>query len=927
MKLIYMQKICVSISIVMCFLCYSVTATQRYVWQDSPSPSSPYASWQTAAHTIQAAVNVAEDDDHIFVTNGIYTTGGATPVGHTLPSRVVVTRPITIESVNGPDVTIIYGEGPVGIGATRCAFLTNYPTLIGFTFSNGHTRAEGNDIYDRSGGGVLIAGNAALKNCRITHNNANYYGGGAYLYGGGDVRDSSFSDNHAWYGGGAFLFMGGFLGSSSFQANVATNGGGAFLNAGDGILFDCLFANNRALNAGGGFYMTGSATLALRCEAVYNTSDEGGGAYNNGGKIYNSLFYKNGADRDGGGVFMNGNLGLLINSTIADNYAYRFGGGIFNRLGGSNINCIIYHNSADNAGDNYDTFGDGTFLYTCTTPLPSGVGNIADPPLFVGRNAADYHLSPTSPCIDTGSNALAAPGGLYDLEGRQRILGSPIGLVDMGCFEYVPQDSTPRTRYVHPDRENIWPYASENNAARTIQDAIDAAQNGDTIVIASGTYARGYRARDGARSRLLVTKNLTLIGDTDNPESVRIVGAPDFLTHRNGTTAVRGAYLTQGALRGVTLSNGFTHVDGDITALIGGGALLVGNISLSDAQIVRNHASGAGGGVAAINGGTVADTLIAYNHAGQAGGGVLANLGGAVYNSLIRKNTSVRGAGAYLMDEHWLPSDDTLSALHALDADESRIHNCHIIGNMADEHGGGVYFLGHGSVRDVILENNGAYTHGGALFFENGGTATHVHIHNNSCIDYGAGAYMFRNGYLANALIVSNVGAMSAGGVFQNMGGLVESATIVYNQSIHGTGGLDARDGGVVQNAIIYDNTSMFGTHSNFYAHGSEPRVLFSCTTPLPESPHDGGGNIIDDPEFVNPAAGDFRLLSFSPCVDTGTNIAWMTAATDLDGNPRIYNMRTDMGAFEFIPEPSMFIACVLLGYATYRSRHRYNLR
>ena len=71
----------------------------------------------------------------------------------------------------------------------------------------------------------------------------------------------------------------------------------------------------------------------------------------------------------------------------------------------------------------------------------------------------------------------------------------------------------------------------------------------------------------------------------------------------------------------------------------------------------------------------------------------------------------------------------------------------------------------------------------------------------------------------------------------------------------------------------------------------------YSCTTPDPG----GIGNIINDPRFVNAAAGDYHLQPISPCINAGTNQDWMIGATDLDGNPRIdASGRVDMGAYEY---------------------------
>lgn len=88
------------------------SATTRYVWQGSPNPAPPYLSWATAARDIQDAVDAAQPGDTVLVTNGVYATG-VQYAEWDLTYRVVVDKPITVKSVNGPETTVIEGDAPV----------------------------------------------------------------------------------------------------------------------------------------------------------------------------------------------------------------------------------------------------------------------------------------------------------------------------------------------------------------------------------------------------------------------------------------------------------------------------------------------------------------------------------------------------------------------------------------------------------------------------------------------------------------------------------------------------------------------------------------------------------------------------------------------------------------------------------------------
>ncbi|MBU9712731.1 LPXTG cell wall anchor domain-containing protein [Bacillus tamaricis] len=56
-----------------------------------------------------------------------------------------------------------------------------------------------------------------------------------------------------------------------------------------------------------------------------------------------------------------------------------------------------------------------------------------------------------------------------------------------------------------------------------------------------------------------------------------------------------------------------------------------------------------------------------------------------------------------------------------------------------------------------------------------------------------------------------------------------------------------------------------------------------------------------DDPMFLAPAQGDYRLSAHSPAIDQGNN-GFGSGYSDVGGNTRIQNGKIDIGAFEFQP-------------------------
>ncbi len=281
-------------------------AVTNYVAIDSLNPVPPYTNWATAATNIQAAVDVAQAGDTVLVSNGVYETGARVTPGYSLLNRVVITNNILVKSVNGPEVTIIKGQGPLGDDAVRCVRI-NKGILYGFTLTGGHTLTSGDLRYDVSGGGVQAAG-GIVSNCIVIGNLA--YNGG---------------------GGGAY----GLWSSCTIVSNQALRGGGTYYSG----MTNCVLVNNSASDRGGGSCNGG----LTNCTIGWNTATFGGGA--DSGALKGCGVVSNVATESGGGSY----YASLSNCVLRDNMADNGGGAAYGAL----IKCSVVGNSAVRGGGGY----------------------------------------------------------------------------------------------------------------------------------------------------------------------------------------------------------------------------------------------------------------------------------------------------------------------------------------------------------------------------------------------------------------------------------------------------------------------------------------------------------------------------------------------------------------------------------------------
>src|SRR5205085_6815170 len=126
---------------------------------------------------IQDAVDAVVYGAHILVTNGTYQSGGRVVYG-ALTNRVVINKPVLVQSMNGPSMTAILGNPVIGDSAVRCVYLTNGATLSGFALLNGATRAGGDAYKEQSGGGAWCEStNAVVSKCLPVSNRVHVFGG------------------------------------------------------------------------------------------------------------------------------------------------------------------------------------------------------------------------------------------------------------------------------------------------------------------------------------------------------------------------------------------------------------------------------------------------------------------------------------------------------------------------------------------------------------------------------------------------------------------------------------------------------------------------------------------------------------------------------------------------------------------------------
>jgi hypothetical protein len=359
------------------------------------------------------------------------------------------------------------------------------------------------------------------------------------------------------------------------------------------------------------------------------------------------------------------------------------------------------------------------------------------------------------------------------------------------------------------------PYADWGTAATSIQDAVDAANTGDSVLVTNGIYQTGGRPFPGEvlTNRVTVTNAITL-ESVNGPAFTTVIGyqLPGSL---NGDTAVRCVHLAEGTvLSGFTLACGATRQESgaiiDNQAHGGGAWCQSSNVFISNCILLSNYCSVYGGGVYS---GTLSNCHLLYNGdwAGSFGSGGAAaysvftdstlssnNLGGSIRSpspgivSCTLSNCVVEGhlaggaAGCFL--DRCTVQNNTNQA-NGGGVMVSTLLNCMVRGNGSGQSGGGAY---NSVLNNCTVSKNWAGAYGGGICID--GLATNTVgqsniISGNAAGNTGGGIYLVGGGAgqtnrnLVGWMVLSNSTPQNRGGVYLTATLLVNGCTFEGNST------------------------------------------------------------------------------------------------------------------------------------------------
>ena len=668
-----------------------------YVNRLSASPAVPYATPETAAKTLAAAMTDAIDGQDIVLL--------AEGSPYSVTSETAIRRGVTIRGSTGNPDDVVYRRSG---GNTRLLRVANAGALIhSLTLANASYGDYGNSILIEPGtvsncvihstitigywssGAVYATGEKALvTHCVITNNSCS-----ANASSGSNVKTEGL---HLAEGARAAncLIAGGWQDANCDSTTIV---GGAYVQSGH--LLNCTIVGNSARNIGGVNCLAGTVS---NCVVAANISTHNAPEHNNVNSSQLARYFNCASDEDLGGtwatgsaeslfaVYSSGNYSPAAGSALIDGGAPNAGVGTKDLAGnprisgrGVDIGCYEYDS---------DSF-QGAFSCDATSGIvPVSINFSAS---AAGTNGTD-RLAYYWDWDGDGATDLATndPAVRHDFpHGGDYSVGLVVSNLTAGtAAQAIVKEGLLHlcapTIFVRPSNSaEVFPYDTWETAAASLKAAVDAAVDGVEIVLSNGTHK--------VTSQIIVDRGLDIRGLTGNPADVIVL--------RTGGADTPAGYKLdhpQAVFRDMTFDGGTQSRPGILIASTGG---LVTNCVITR---MKNYTHWASDGALTVDSpiGLATHCVITNNNStylGDTSKALVRVLRGRLSNSLIARNTQdvssplIRGAG--VIDNCTVVSNKMPATQALLASFTGGMTNCLFASNVTGGAHGAILNLGTAS--------------------------------------------------------------------------------------------------------------------------------------------------------------------------------------------------------------------------------------
>jgi len=448
----------------------------------------------------------------------------------------------------------------------------------------------------------------------------------------------------------------------------------------------------------------------------------------------------------------------------------------------------------------------------------------------------------------------------------------PILLIIFSIFKMQLAHGT--IRYVNVNALGLNNGTSWTNAFTSLQSALNTA-NVDTIWVANGVY-KPTNTTNRAISFVISGNKAVFGGFSGNETLLSERNLSNYQTVLSGDIGVVGD-STDNSLHVVKFSS--------LVKVLDGFKVCDGN---ADSAFIPNFPTGGilGGGINIYEG----NLTLNYYH---------------IKNCLFTNNYAIYGGAI------------------GLNSNRLIVENCNFLNNKSQLQGGAISVNGASMGATLNVNNSNFYDN---RSYEGGAIYNYAITFSNNCVFSGniasTGGAIYNMGassfsvyaQIQNSLIVGNTATnssalYSSSGLLSGINGFkIYNTTIAQNKAFDQSGiCIMSTPQSILRNSIVWGNSNINNsitinqiggqiTLTNLHNNTIENTTLNNNFNfnPIFISP----GNSLNAP--FNAANFNYRLDSLlSPAIDTGNNADVSVTSADLDGNPRVQNLKVDLGAYE----------------------------